>query len=87
MASTQTDREVMIAMLDRAQVPWRTDDMTDRKLVPESVPLGSTSLSVGNGIGNDLEYRGQPHDGGYPGFWSEIVFDPEGKLIAVWAWE
>jgi hypothetical protein len=52
-------------------------------------PNGGTSVFVG-------EYKGQrfgerlplqPHPGGYSGFFTEFVFDENGKLWAVWSWE
>ena len=84
------DKEAIIAMLDKARIPWEPDDLTNRNLHADGLPAGAASLRVGNGMGTVDEMgarRRQPYDGGYLYFWSEFVFGPDGDLLAVWAWE
>jgi len=81
-----SDREVLTAMLDRARIGWRFSDPSKAAhWVPNGVPADATSVLVGEPPGPNLP---QPLDsGGYRGFFTEIVFDTEGGLLAVWSWE
>lgn len=79
-----TDIETIRAMLDRARIGYTEEPVPPR---PETghrpiVPEGCVALAV---EGNGAEW--QPFPGGYPGFLSELVFGPDGALLAVWAWE
>lgn len=87
-----TDRETIIEILDRVGIPRRTGELDADRVERAKLPEGSTSIDVGNLLVRDpesgsVEYRDQPYDGGYGGFYSEFVFGPDGNLLAVWAWE
>lgn len=86
-----TDLETVKAMLDRARIPYKHDKVDDVSETGHSaaLPDGSEVVSVAGNFTYGGEDGGveQPYPGGYPGFWSELYFDADGALIAVWAWE
>lgn len=73
-----TDLETIKAMFDRVGVGY--DENTPEEYHDAAKAGGATSLGVG-------DFVAQPHQGGYMGFWTEFVFDADGELLAVWAWE
>lgn len=79
-----SDLEQVVAMLTRASIPFHTHLAVSRSTV-DAPPEGSTLLYIREG--EEPPYTEQPHRGGYTGFWTEMVFDPDGALWAVWAWE
>lgn len=83
-------------MLDRAGIPYRTEPISLARLsLSRGAQLeGSTVLMIASQEGfifDELEpdqpTGNQPIPGGYSGFFSEIVFGPDGNLLAIWAWE
>jgi hypothetical protein len=86
-----SDIERVMAMLNRANIPYehdrvsRGDDWFPRTDgLPDTIQrlnLNPPENEAGTG------YKHQPFDGGYMGFYAELVFDVDGALIAIWAWE
>lgn len=86
-----SDLDALCAMLERASVPFRRLPFqrgTDRPGFPKQPPGATTSLLILD-VTKDAagSWVVQPYDGGYAGFYTEAVFDGEGNLQAVWAWE
>lgn len=72
-----TDRETLIALFDRARILWAEDaDVTRRDF-----PHAASAIRVGT--------QGAAHPGndGYTDFYTAYVFDAEGRLLSVGAWE
>ena len=87
-----SDLETIKEMLDRAGIPYKGDRVEETAATGHSaaLPDGSQFVSIAGQYfidEPDGEGREQPYPGGYSGFWSELIFDAEGALIAVWAWE
>lgn len=78
-----TDIETMKAMLARANIQFEQERAHS---TISDVPENGTSLVCG-GTSGEFGHGSQPHDGGFGGFFAELVFDKDGALWAVWAWE
>jgi hypothetical protein len=76
-----TDKESFIAMLERSEIAYKVEPF---EIFETRAPVGVVSILVG-------DFRGAPalqkHPTPYGGFYSELIFDGEGKLITIWAWE
>lgn len=82
--ASSSDKGSLTTMLVAAGISY-IELATD---IRRGVPANSTSFIIGDYIDNtDKRFMGQTYRGGYSGFFTEMVFDPEGTLIAVWAWE
>lgn len=76
-----THLEQYLAMLEEAGISHELDltDRESKRSVQAGVPEGAVSVHA--------PADDQPHEGGYLFFWAELVFGPDDRLWAVWAWE
>lgn len=74
------DYQTIMAILDKAHIPYLRDITPDPGDCGVTLPHGATSIHTA-GLGM------QPHEGGTPGNTVELVFGPDRALIAIWAWE
>lgn len=78
VGSVPTDLDVFRSMLDRVRIPHREAPTQQSIHTPDGLD-GCVSINI--------EANEQPSPGGYFGFGTEVVFGPDGALLAVWAWE
>lgn len=85
-----SDLDVFKAMLDRAGIPYtheKVENVAETGHSP-ALPAGSQMVTVAANWSYDNDGGAeQPLPGGYSGFFTEIIFGPDGALLAVWAWE
>ena len=72
--------DALAEMLTRAGIPYGVESpLDDDRYGALNLPKGSHSWIV--------QSSKQPHEGGYFMFYTEIVFNPDGSLRAIWGWE
>lgn len=74
-----SDLDAFRAMLDQARIPYSEAPTQRSGTHTPEMRDGCVSISI--------EANEQPLSGGYSGFGTEVVFGPDGSLLAVWAWE
>ena len=78
-----SDFEDMVAMLERAGIEHRVERTDSPEADPRRARDGIVEPIATTITTNDCYRRTT----GYPGFWSELFFDADGKLIGIGAWE